>query len=1034
MKWGKRAIRTIKALASDESNVAWFAVFLIAGIQVFAGKGRWLEVASFVEIALAATVALAVVPAVWRAIFPKDRRRTWMLGPLILGAVGFALVWWFGGRTRAAVFLLGAAPMHAIVLASIDRLPKRGRRRAWMFASGIGFLGALQYLWLLHFYDEIAFRWLLKHRPFDAPPGREPWPVLGPPEVLLIIVFVGVLAWLGSPTSTCTHHRMRDKHGRSRPVPYVISIVACAVGIPTLRAQIPPGQWALPLEDAVTVALTLLVAGLTRLICYDVGDIPRIEDVRPNVAIESERRKRLAIVRRREAAWYRDYRKASGISCDDHGPNIGLALSGGGIRSATICLGITRALARRSKVGDTQWLSRAECVSSVSGGGWLAGALTVRAADPERPEKLPPLAFLLDARPFFARLTSSLRRAGDYLAPGGLRFSKDTVGPILAVVWGALVNLIPIAALSLSVLVTLSGAPRDKHVLFELLNKARELWLLDHLFVGQESAFGRYLYGINVIPLLFALATLFLVGVLFVMVLGYFVDDGLTGGREIIVAGYAGMTAAVLGVATVILHGQQSATWLIFGLVALAALAVVLPRLSRAQIGAVVGLVFAGSGITANVGSVRRFVEGITPAWRGVFERALLAPGCWVANAENGSGRSVDAQILVAGGGLVLFFLFGILIARNNAGMHAHWRRQIRRGYLALEPLKRTPTFREWRASVRTALRGIRPVSREPADQPFFELAPRLRRSAPLHIVNCAVNLPGSDDSVIGGRRTARFEMSPLFIGGPATGWTAAKNYPEMTLARAIAISAAAVNSQGGRSIPAAARGIISLLNLGLGVWLVHPYLANRKERGQRDRRDRLWPHFWTYLLGLELMGANDEGDPLVFVSDGGHHDNLGVTALLDRCCRTIVCVDATGDPHYEFGDLAQVARLASVGSLDIDGEGGFVLEGIDIGAMRPDDPHGTFEERCSPLPVMIGSFRKEGEDPITFIYVKATLVKDVPFTVRQFAERNRHFPQQTTADQFFDEAQFEAYADLGEHLGAKVVQALETVQRRACT
>ena len=40
---------------------------------------------------------------------------------------------------------------------------------------------------------------------------------------------------------------------------------------------------------------------------------------------------------------------------------------------------------------------------------------------------------------------------------------------------------------------------------------------------------------------------------------------------------------------------------------------------------------------------------------------------------------------------------------------------------------------------------------------------------------------------------------------------------------------------------------------------------------------------------------------------------------------------------------------------------------------------------------------------------------------MRQFAERHPSFPQQTTGDQFFDEAQFEAYRQLGEALGVRL-------------
>lgn len=46
-------------------------------------------------------------------------------------------------------------------------------------------------------------------------------------------------------------------------------------------------------------------------------------------------------------------------------------------------------------------------------------------------------------------------------------------------------------------------------------------------------------------------------------------------------------------------------------------------------------------------------------------------------------------------------------------------------------------------------------------------------------------------------------------------------------------------------------------------------------------------------------------------------------------------------------------------------------------------------------------------------IYVKPTLTGEEPADVLHYANANPSFPQQTTADQFFDEAQWESYRRL---------------------
>lgn len=46
----------------------------------------------------------------------------------------------------------------------------------------------------------------------------------------------------------------------------------------------------------------------------------------------------------------------------------------------------------------------------------------------------------------------------------------------------------------------------------------------------------------------------------------------------------------------------------------------------------------------------------------------------------------------------------------------------------------------------------------------------------------------------------------------------------------------------------------------------------------------------------------------------------------------------------------------------------------------------------------------------------------DEPTDVRSYAASHRAFPQETTLDQFFDEAQWESYRKLGEHIGQAVL------------
>jgi hypothetical protein len=55
-------------------------------------------------------------------------------------------------------------------------------------------------------------------------------------------------------------------------------------------------------------------------------------------------------------------------------------------------------------------------------------------------------------------------------------------------------------------------------------------------------------------------------------------------------------------------------------------------------------------------------------------------------------------------------------------------------------------------------------------------------------------------------------------------------------------------------------------------------------------------------------------------------------------------------------------------------------------------------------------------------LILKPTLSPRMPLDIQAYHRVNRDFPQQTTADQFFDEAQWESYRRLGEFITLEVL------------
>ena len=191
-------------------------------------------------------------------------------------------------------------------------------------------------------------------------------------------------------------------------------------------------------------------------------------------------------------------------------------------------------------------------------------------------------------------------------------------------------------------------------------------------------------------------------------------------------------------------------------------------------------------------------------------------------------------------------------------------------------------------------------------------------------------------------------------------------------------------------------------------------------EQGLRRTRLKTWTPFVSnvdlgYLLYRELW--NEKGT--LYVSDGGHCENLGAYALIKRQCRRIIIVDAEHEAHipYVFDaysklrqQLAQEMRLAlSVPEIDA------YLESAK-GIARPNGAGAA---------VMTGAVKPMMPDvPIrsmSVIYIKLGLDRDrldsYPAAVGEYARGHHRFPQDPTFNQSFTTEQFVAYRELGRHV-----------------
>ena len=159
-------------------------------------------------------------------------------------------------------------------------------------------------------------------------------------------------------------------------------------------------------------------------------------------------------------------------------------------------------------------------------------------------------------------------------------------------------------------------------------------------------------------------------------------------------------------------------------------------------------------------------------------------------------------------------------------------------------------------------------------------------------------------------------------------------------------------------------------------------------------------------------MGRTNEKSDYVHVSDGGHFENLGVYELIRRRCRSVVVVDAGTDRVAASDNMAAMLRLVRT-------DFGISIE-LDPTPLQLDGDHDN-----SPWHCCIGRIRYDEVDeqgiPGLMVYLQATLTGDEPADLLQYASRHSDFPRQSTLNQFFDEAQFEAYRALGHHTAVQV-------------
>lgn len=290
-------------------------------------------------------------------------------------------------------------------------------------------------------------------------------------------------------------------------------------------------------------------------------------------------------------------------------------------------------------------------------------------------------------------------------------------------------------------------------------------------------------------------------------------------------------------------------------------------------------------------------------------------------------------------------------------------------------------------------------------DHEFSTLLIPLSQARPLHVVNICLNLTSGDDLARQERKGASLTVSPLASGSHLLGYRDTRTYGEISLGTAVTISGAAASPNMGYHSSPALAFLMTLFNVRLGWWLGNPGFAGAKTHQRRNPKWSITPFLY------EATGNTNERYAYVYLSDGGHFENLGFYEMVLRRCHSIVITDAGADPGYAYDDLGNAIRKI----------------GIDLGIPIRIDEDGIIppaeqaeKDKLAHKYCAVGRIcysKVDGENAVDgeFLYIKPVVYKENgPRDVRNYAKISAKFPHESTADQFFSETQFESYRHLG--------------------
>lgn len=300
---------------------------------------------------------------------------------------------------------------------------------------------------------------------------------------------------------------------------------------------------------------------------------------------------------------------------------------------------------------------------------------------------------------------------------------------------------------------------------------------------------------------------------------------------------------------------------------------------------------------------------------------------------------------------------------------------------------------------------------------------------SPYHLINTNVILNNATHPKFQGRMGDSFILSPLFCGSQATHYIKTSQFidGELTLATAMSISGAALNPHAGvsgvgKTTNALVSYLLAFCGLRLGYWAFNPGRPGALKKIMR-------PNYIMPGMASLLNFGHREDSLFVELSDGGHFDNTGIYELIRRRLPVIIFSDGSADAQMNFDDFGNVVQRIRVDfdvRIRFSDIKDFDLDGMQAKQQGPDlnqEPGYQQAHKLSERGYAIGDIhypRQGNKDAFVgkLVYLKAVLIKNLPRDLYAYRAANPDYPNQATSDQFFDERQFESYRELGYQVG----------------